>query len=115
MKNHLIVGFWKFKSNRVRQENGDWITETLSGGTMAFSESGEAVLMLRSEQGPWGYTGKYTFDGEKILIKIETSTADDLDGTTIERKLRFISPDEFIYNGIESHTERPFETNFIRV
>jgi hypothetical protein len=109
-----IVGFWKFKSNRVRLENGDWLDEKLSGGTMAFSDQGEVILLVRSEQGPWGYAGKYTVNQQVISIKVQASTADGLDGTTIERSVHLIDANELIFSGKEAHTERSFETHFIR-
>jgi hypothetical protein len=114
MKIFTVVGFWKFKSNRVRREDGEWLIDQLMGGTMAFSENGQAVLFVRTEQGPWGYSGAYRIEEDKMMIQVETSSADGLDGTMLDRRIEVINSDEFKFTGLESHTGRQFETIFVR-
>jgi len=115
MKNFSLTGFWKFKSNRIRLEDGSWLNEKIFGGTLAFSETNEACLFVRTDQGSWGYSGKYRLSGDTVQIKVEASIADDIEGTFIERNIHFITSDELILSGIESHTGRAFEANCVRV
>jgi hypothetical protein len=89
--------------------------EKLFGGTMAFSESKEACLFVRSNQGPWGYSGQYEFKDDALRVRVEVSIADDLEGTTIERTVRFLNENELVFSGLEAHTDRLFETIFYRV
>ena len=114
MSNFSIVGFWKFKTNRVKHEDGTWYSEDLAGGMMAFSPKGETCLMVRSEQGPWGYSGKYQFDGSKFTVLIAACTAGDIEGSSLERSVIFVSENELLFSGVESHTGRHFETVFLR-
>lgn len=80
---------------------------------MAFSKD-EAVVLVRTEQGVWGYSGKYSFDGKQFVVTIDVSTAEDIEGQQLTREVKFINDNEFIFSGIESHTGRYFETEFVR-
>jgi hypothetical protein len=115
MSNFSIVGFWKFKSNRIRQEDGTWQAEKIFGGTMAFSEQGEAVLFFKSDQGVWGYNGRYEIKGDQITVNVEAGMVEEIDGSSITRNFKFLNANELIYTGIETGTGRIFETFFYRV
>jgi hypothetical protein len=115
MKESTLVGFWKFNSNRIQREDGTWFQEKLFGGSMVFSESGHTCLFVRSDQGPWGYTGSYKLANGHVSIQIEASIAEDMEGTSLERDVKVISENELLFSGKESHTGRPFEVTFFRV
>jgi hypothetical protein len=113
MAKEKLIGFWKFRSNRIRIEDGSWLTEHLSGGSMAFSKD-EVLVLVRTEQGVWGYSGKYTFDGKQLVITLDVSTSEDIEGQQLTREVKFNNDNEFILSGIESHTGRFFETEVVR-
>ena len=110
-----LSGFWKIKSSRIRNEDGSWFEDAISGGRVAFSSGENFCIFFRSAQGTWGYSGTYRFDGEKLFLTVDACTAEDVEGCTLERDIEVLNSDAFIYRGVEFHTGRVFEAQLCRV
>jgi len=115
MNNLSVTGFWKIKSSRVRNEDGSWFVDAISGGRVAFSEVDNFCIFFRSTQGTWGYSGTYRIDEQKLFVTVDACTAEDVEGQKLARDIVVINADEFIYRGVEFHTGRVFEAHLFRV
>ena len=114
MKAEDLVGFWRFKSNQIRAEDGTWFDDPISGGNFAFSKAKSFCVFFRSMQGAWGFSGKYDLVDNILKLSLDAAMTDDMNHANLERRLTFTSSNEFTYEGMEYHTGRGFKAVLVR-
>jgi hypothetical protein len=117
IQSHLsqaLIGHWKVTHSRMKQEDGVWVEEKVFGGGMVFTENFETLMFVRTSEGPWGFSGAYSWDGDELDIVPDAALAPDLEGRSLHRKIKFISDREMLWSGTDAHTGRDFEVVFVR-
>ena len=111
-----IVGTWKLVAAAARDRNGNALPEPYGGGGMgrvAFSADGRMMAVVCDtrptlpsgvERGYSSYCGNYTFDGEKLVTRVDAASDPSRIGSDQVREVSFLDANRMILRPPPRHT-----------
>lgn len=109
--NQNLYGLWQMISMRFQNENGNWESEPVEGGTSMFTSTGQILTFTRAEIA-FGYSGTFVIDGDDLVITPDVCSIPELEKTPIIRRVISVTAESLTLGMTDAATGRIYEIDF---